>query len=299
MKLGSKPWIVLPLALAAACRHPGPASRLDSTPRHDEWVEVRQGDRTIHTYVVYPQASRKAMAVVLIHENRGLTDWVRATADRLAEEGYIAVAPDLLSGAAPGGGRTSGFASEDAARQAIGSLPREQVAADLRAVVDYARAIPAASGTVSVAGFCWGGARAWEIANAGAGIAAAFVFYGTGPADARGVSGITAPVHGFYGGDDARVNATIPTSTELMRAAGKRFDPVIYEGAGHAFMRAGEMSDATPANRAAHDQSWRRWLRLLREAASSGPTAAAASATSERSGIGADAAAVDDGHATH
>jgi carboxymethylenebutenolidase len=270
MKPRLKLWTVLPLALAAACQHSQPASRLDSTPRHDEWVEVRRGDRTIHTYVVYPQTSAKAMAVVLIHENRGLTDWVRATADRLAEEGYIAVAPDLLSGAAPGGGRTSDFASEDAARQAIGSLPREQVAADLRAVVDYARGIPAASGKVSVAGFCWGGARTWEVANSGAGIAAAFVFYGTGPTDAAGVAGITAPVHGFYGGDDARVNATIPTSAGLMRAAGKRFEPVTYEGAGHAYMRSGEMPDATPANRAAREQSWQRWLRLLREAASSG-----------------------------
>jgi carboxymethylenebutenolidase len=298
MKLGSKAWIVLPLALAAACQHSQPASRLDSTPRHDEWVEVRQGGRTIHTYVVYPQTSRKAMAVVLIHENRGLTDWVRATADRLAEEGYIAVAPDLLSGAAPGGGRTSDFASEDAARQAIGALPREQVAADLRAVVDYARAIPAASGTVSVAGFCWGGARTWEIANAGAGIASAFVFYGTGPAEARGVAGITAPVHGFYGGDDARVNATIPTSAELMRAAGKRFDPVTYEGAGHAYMRSGEMSDATPANRAARDQSWQRWLRLLREAASS-TTAAAPSTTPSAGEISRSPRADDQAHATH
>jgi carboxymethylenebutenolidase len=234
---------------------------------------------------------------VLIHENRGLTDWVRATADRLAEEGYIAVAPDLLSGAAPGGGRTSDFASEDAARQAIGSLPREQVAADLRAVVDYARAIPAASGKVSVAGFCWGGARTWEVANSGAGIAAAFVFYGTGPTEARGVTGITAPVHGFYGGDDARVNATIPTSTELMRAAGKRFDPVIYEGAGHAYMRSGEMPDATPANRAARDQSWQRWLRLLREAASS--TAASAPVTSATGETTMEEATDDDTHATH
>jgi carboxymethylenebutenolidase len=262
--------VVLPLALAAACQRPQPASRLDSTPRHDEWVEVRRGDRVVHTYVVYPQTSRKAAAVVLIHENRGLTDWVRSTADRLAEQGYIAVAPDLLSGTAPGGGRTSDFASEDAARQAIGTLPREQVLADLRAVVDYARGIPAADGTVSVAGFCWGGARAWEIANTGAPVAQTFVFYGTGPSDGAGVAGITGPVHGFYGGDDARVNATIPASAAAMQAAGKRFDPVTYAGAGHAYMRAGAMPDATPANRAAHDQSWERWLRLLRQGASSG-----------------------------
>ncbi|HEX8695239.1 MAG TPA: dienelactone hydrolase family protein [Longimicrobium sp.] len=261
------PSLVLPLLFCAACQRPQPASRLETTPRHDEWVEVRSGDRVVHTYVVYPEVSRRAMAVVLIHENRGLTDWVRTVADRLAEEGYIAVAPDLLSGMAPGGGRTSGFPTQDAAREAIGRLPREQVSGDLRAVVEYARSIPAATGQVAVAGFCWGGARTWEIANE-ANLAAAYVFYGTGPRDAAGVAGISEPVYGFYGGNDARVNATIPASAELMRAAGKRFEPVTYDSAGHAFMRSGETPEGSAADRKARDEAWARWLRLLREAAS-------------------------------
>lgn len=255
------------LLLLIACQTTTTApagSRLETTPRHDEWVDVRHETRLVRTYVVYPQRSDRAPAVVVIHENRGLTDWVRTVADRLAEEGFIAIAPDLLSGAAPNGGGTRDFPSEDAARQAIGSLSRDQVLADLDAVFAYAKTIPAANGKVSVGGFCWGGARTWEVANRVDGLSGAYVFYGTGPQEADGVSGIDAPVYGFYGGNDARVNATIPKSQELTIAAGKKFEPVVYQGAGHAFMRLGETTDATPENRKAMIESWDRWLALLR-----------------------------------
>lgn len=238
-------------------------STLDDTPRHDEWVKIAQGDRFVQTYVVYPEVDHNAMAVVLIHENRGLTDWVRTVADRLAGEGYVAVAPDLLSGMGPGGGRTSDFESSDAAREAIYALESSQVMADLRAVIDYARKVPAANGNVAVAGFCWGGARTWDVANAVPGLAASFVFYGTGPQDEAGVANIDAPVYGFYGGNDQRVNATIPKSDELMRAAGLTFEARTYEGAGHAFMRAGEAEDASDGNRRAATEAGERWLELL------------------------------------
>lgn len=242
---------------------PTSSQRLETTPRHHEWVQVRHGDRVVQTYVAYPERSTKAPAVILIHENRGLTDFERGVADRLAENGYIAVAPDMLSGMAPNGGRASDFPTQDAAREAIGKLPPDQVMADLRAVAEYAKRIPAANGKISVAGFCWGGSRTWMVANDRQDLSAAFPFYGTGPQTADGIANITAPVHGFYGGDDARVNATIPKSEELMRAAGKRFEPMIYDGAGHAYMRSGQMPDASVANRRAHDESWTRWLRLL------------------------------------
>ena len=235
-------------------------ARLEATPRHDEWVDVGK----LRTYVVYPQVSNRAPAIVVIHENRGLTDWVRTVADRLAENGYIALAPDLLSGTAPNGGNTKDFPTEDAAREAIGKLDRARVIEDLRGVVDYARKIPAANGKVSVAGFCWGGSRTWDVANNVDGITAAYPFYGGGPQEPPGVAAIEAPVYGFYGGNDARVNATIPKTAELMKAAGKTFEPVIYEGAGHAFMRLGELPDAIEANRKAHDEAWKRWLALLK-----------------------------------
>lgn len=261
-------WTSLLLVLfafgCASTSTPTIAGRLETTPRHDEWVEVRQGDRVVHSYVVYPEASGKSPAIVVIHENRGLTDWVRSVADRLAENGYIAIAPDLLSGAGPNGGRTKDFATEDAARTAIGALPRAQYLADLKAVVDYARHIPAANGKVSVGGFCWGGSRTWDVAAQERDLAAAYVFYGTGPQTAEGVATITAPVYGFYGGNDERVNATIPKSEELMRAAGKTYEPVIYDGAVHAYMRMGEAADATEANRVARERSWARWIEKLR-----------------------------------
>jgi carboxymethylenebutenolidase len=240
-----------------------PSSRLENTPRHDEWVRIDRGGRTLHAYVSYPESAAKAPAVLLIHENRGLTDWVRTVADRLSENGYLVIAPDMLSGMAPGGGRTSDFASQDAAREAISKLETPNVLADLNATADYVLALPAANGKLSVAGFCWGGGRTWQFANARPGLTAAYVFYGTGPSDPAGVANIQSPVYGFYGGADARVNETIPRSRELMQAKGVTFDPVIYEGAGHAFMRLGEEPNATEPNRRAHDEAWVRWLGLL------------------------------------
>lgn len=260
---------LLAALFATACITTTPAdpaaARLEATPRHVEWVQIDRGGRTLVAYVSWPEVSEAAPAVLLIHENRGLTDWERSVADRLSENGFIVIAPDMLSGMAPGGGRASDFPSLDAAREAIGKLPREQVRGDLNAAADYVLGLPASNGTLSVAGYCWGGARTWEFANQRPGLEAAFPFYGTGPQEASGVAGITAPVHGFYGGDDARVNATIPKSEELMRAAGKFYDPVIYEGAGHAFMRSGELPDASPANRQAWEKAWSKWLALLRE----------------------------------
>jgi carboxymethylenebutenolidase len=254
------------LLLTTACATTdttAPNARLETMPRHDEWVQVDSAGRKLHAYVVYPEVSGKAAAVMVIHENRGLTDWVRTVADKLAENGYIAIAPDFLSGSAPNGGRTSDFPSEDAAREGISKLPREQVLADLRAAAAYVRALPAANGKLSVVGFCWGGSRAWEAANTVDGLSASYVFYGTGPSTDEGVTGIDAPVYGFYGGDDARVNATIETTRALMTKHGKTFEPVIYPGAGHAYMRSGEAPDATPANKEAHDASWQRFLTLL------------------------------------
>lgn len=252
------------LFLTAACTTTQPASRLESTPRHDEWVQIDSAGRKLHAYVVYPQVSRLSGAVMVIHENRGLTDWVRTVADRLAENGYIAIAPDFLSGAGPNGGRTSDFPTSDAAREAISKLPPAQVTADMQNAAAYVRSLPSTNRKLAVVGFCWGGARAWEAANLIDGLSATFVFYGTGPATDAAVEGIDAPVYGFYGGDDARVNATIVATKPLMNKHGKTFEPVIYPGAGHAYMRLGEEADATEANRSAREESWKRLLTLLR-----------------------------------
>ncbi|MCK5352122.1 dienelactone hydrolase family protein, partial [bacterium] len=157
---------------------------LEKSPRHHEWVAVKQGDRELQTFVVYPEVSDKALAVVVIHENRGLTDWVRSVADRIAAAGYIAVAPDLLSGAGPDGGRTSAFPDSDAAKEALYMVSSDQITADLDAVADYATGLAAASGKLAVGGFCWGGSQTFRYATNRKDLEAAFVFYGTGPAEA-------------------------------------------------------------------------------------------------------------------
>lgn len=224
---------------------------------------MKYGERTVHSFLVFPEVSGKAPAVVVIHENRGLTDWVRSVADQLAEAGYIAIAPDLLSGMAPGGGKTSDFPDGDAARTGIYSLTPDQVTADLNAVSDYVAKLPAASGKVAVAGFCWGGSQTFRFATNRADLAAAFVFYGTGPDSKDAIAKIKCPVYGFYGGNDARVGATVPKSADLMKEAGKTYEPVTYEGAGHGFMRSGEEPNASDANRKARNEGWSRWKALL------------------------------------
>jgi carboxymethylenebutenolidase len=243
--------------------------RLEKSPRHQEWVEVKNGARTVKAFIVYPEVKGKATAVVVIHEIFGLSDWVRTVADQLAEAGYIAIAPDLLSGMGPQGGGSSEFPDRGAVTQAVGKLPPDQVTADLNAVADYVAKRPAANGKVAVGGFCWGGSQTFRFATNRPGLAAAFVFYGTGPDSKEAIAKIKAPVYGFYGGNDARVTATVGKSVELMKEAGKPYEPMTYEGAGHGFMRSGEDPTATDANKEAnkkaHDEAWARWKSLLKK----------------------------------
>jgi carboxymethylenebutenolidase len=238
-------------------------ARLEKSPRHLEWVTVKNGGRDVKCFIAFPEVKEKATAVVVIHEIFGLSDWVRGVTDQLAEAGFIAIAPDLLSGSAPGGGGTAELGDGDAVRKAISSLPADQVTADLNAVASHVAKLPAANGKVAVAGFCWGGGQAFRFATNNKNIKAVFAFYGTGPDKAEDVAQITAPVFGFYGSNDARVNATIPTSTELMKKAGKTYEPVIYEGAGHGFMRAGEDPAGTEPNKQAREAAWKRWKEAL------------------------------------
>lgn len=237
-------------------------ARLENSPRHHEWVKVKHDGRDVNCYITYPEVKDKAPVIIVIHEIFGLTDWARNVTDELAEAGYIAIAPDLLSGAAPGGGGTAELGGSDAATKAIGPLPPEQITADLNAVADYAAKIPAANGKIAVAGFCWGGAQSFRYATNNRELKAAFVFYGTLPAE-EDMARIQCPVYGFYAGNDARVTATVPKAVEFMKANKKAYEPVTYEGAGHGFMRAGEAPDGSPANKKARDQAWARWKKLL------------------------------------
>jgi len=246
---------------AQAWSQPWARERLEKSPRHREWVTVKHGGRSVETLVVYPESKEKRPVVLVIHEIFGLSDWAQELADEVAAAGYIAVAPDLLSGMAPGGGRTKDLPG-DSATEAIGKLDPGQITEDLNAAADYALKLPASNGKLYVAGFCWGGAQTFRFATNRSDLSAAFVFYGQ-PPPKDAMARITAPVYGFYAGNDARIDATIPDTVAAMKAAGKTYEPVTYEGAGHGFMRAGEAPDATEANKKARDESWKRWKALL------------------------------------
>ncbi len=273
--------------------------QLAKSPRHREWVKVKNGNREVNSFVVYPEVNKKATAVVVIHEIFGMSDWVQQLTDELAEAGYIAIAPDLLSGMGPKGGGTGDFDS-NSVRQAVTGLPPDQITGDLNAVADYVAKLPGANGKIVVAGFCWGGAQTFNFATNRPGLKAAFVFYGTPPAnnqqgqpfaiDRAALARITAPVYGFYAEKDMRVDATIPPAVDAMKELRKTYDPVTYEGAGHGFMRAGEPNAPQPtapvakgdpgadkkaaddyqnvlamdkANRKARNDAWVRWKAIL------------------------------------
>jgi carboxymethylenebutenolidase len=236
---------------------------VDKSPRRREWVTVKHGSRAVESVVAYPQSQAKAPAIVVIHEIFGMSDWVEEVADEFAEAGYIAIAPDLLSGMAPNGGRTKDFPSSEGGGmggpvgQAINKLPPDQITADLNAIADYCKNLPACNGKVCVVGFSWGGGQSFRFATNRKDLAAAFVFYGNGPA-ADAIPAIQAPVYGFYAGTDARIDGTVPQTQDQMKAAGKFFEPLTYEGAAHGFMRSGEQPDAKDADKKARDAAWAR-----------------------------------------
>jgi carboxymethylenebutenolidase len=239
--------------------------QLENSPRHQEDIIIKNGDKDLSCFLVYPEVSGAATTVILIHENRGLNDWARSMADQVAGEGFIVIAPDLISGMAPDGGNTPDFSNSDEARSAIYALDPDGITSDLNAVYDYASKIPAGNGKVVVMGFCWGGTQTFRYATNNEKAKAFMVFYGTGPGEEAEYKRIKAPVYGFYGGNDNRVNATIPDSEMFMKDTGKKYEPVIYQGAGHGFMRAGQEPDASEDNRKARDAAFERLIGLLKK----------------------------------
>ena len=234
-------------------------ARLNSSPRHAEWVDVKSGNQTIKAFVVYPERKDKAPVVLVIQEIFGVTDWLRSMCDELAENGLIAIAPDFLNG--------QKFEDPDTATKAVSAVTPDQVKSVLNATADYALKIPAGNGTLAVCGFCRGGGWAFAYANENPKLKAAYSFYGTAPDSPDKVKNISCPVYGFYGENDERVNATIPKAEELMKAAGKKYEPVIYKGAGHGFMRSGEPSNPNvrESDKKARDEAWARWKTLLKQ----------------------------------
>lgn len=257
---------VLALLLTApfAAAQDWASARLEKSPRHREWATVKHGGRSVDTLVVYPEVKDKRPVVLVIHEIFGLSEWAQELADEVAEAGYIAIAPDLLSGMGPNGGRTNSF-SQNAATEAVSKLNPDQVTADLNAAADYGLKLAAANGKLFAAGFCWGGGQTFRFATNRRDLSAAFVFYGPSP-DKDAMARIKAPVYGFYGGNDARIGAMLPDTIASMKAAGKTYEPVTYDGAGHGFMRAGEAPDANDGNKKARAEAWVRWKSLMERA---------------------------------
>jgi carboxymethylenebutenolidase len=263
--LGLAAGAALPAAGQLPPDEPGSPARLNSSPRHGEWVDVPlPGSSTpIRSFVVYPERRDNAPVVIVIMEIYGLSDWIRGVADQLAADGFIAVAPDLLSGMGPGGGGTAAYADRDAVVAGVRQLTPDEAMRRLDAVQAYARTIPAASGRIGVVGYCWGGGMSFAYAAHQPDVDAAVVYYGTSPADAAAYSRISAPVLGLYAGDDQRVNATIPTARDAMGPLGKSYEVQTYEGAGHGFLRA--QADRDGANMRATQQAWPRTIAFFRE----------------------------------
>jgi len=264
---------VLGIVLASLCLSPlafaqmpqeWAKAKLAKSPRHQEWVTVKHDGRSISCLVVYPESKEKAPAVLLIHEIYGQSDWVQDEADEVAAAGFIAIEPDLLSGMGPKGGGTTeiGAAGITAVTKAVSALPPDQVMADLDATADYIIKDPAASGTLYVAGFCWGGGKSFAYATHRKSLKAAFVFYGAGPK--TDLDKIACPVYGFYAGTDGRIGLTLPDTKKAMDAAGKTYEQVVYDGAGHGFMRLGADPDGTAPNKKAQAAAWKRWMELMK-----------------------------------
>lgn len=252
---------------AGAAIPPGEAgakAALNNSPRHGEWVDIAvPGKKTpVRTYVVYPERADKAPVVVVIQEIFGLTDWIRSVTDQLAADGFIALAPDLLSGKGPSGGGTDAFASRDDVVKAVQGLKSSEVFADLDAVRAYGIKLPAANGKSATVGFCWGGGMSFAYAGHQPQLNAAVVFYGVSP-NAATIEKIKAPVLGLYGKDDARVTSTVEPAAKEMNRLGKTFVDHIYEGAGHGFLR--QQDGRGGANLKAAQQAWPATVDFIRE----------------------------------
>jgi carboxymethylenebutenolidase len=247
---------LLPIALANAAEAPSATNAketLEKSTRHGEYASIplEGSDVKLKAFVVYPEVKDKAPVVIVIHEIFGLTEWVSSVADAFAKEGFIAIAPDLISGI-PG--------AEENAREAIGKLDEAEVIKRLNATKDYATKLPAASGKFGCVGFCWGGKTSFLYATAQPDLGAAVVYYGASP-DAAKIASIKAPVLGFYGENDNRVNSTIPAAEEEMKKLGKSYEKNIMTGAGHGFLR---QQDGNEANLKASQEAWPKTVEFLK-----------------------------------
>ncbi len=229
-------------------------ARLDASPRHGEWVMIPAGSGdSVRAWVVYPERNDAAPVVLVVHEIFGLSTWIRSVADQLAADGFIAIAPDLLTGKYTVSSPNDTI-SADSARGLIRTLDQADVQRRLVAIGRYGMSLPSAQPHYGIVGFCWGGSVSFAQAIAGSPeLGAAVVYYGT-PPEANQLSKVHAPVLGLYGGNDNRVSSTVPATDSAMKALGKTYEPHVFDGAGHGFLRAQDGQDG--ANAAAASEAW-------------------------------------------
>jgi carboxymethylenebutenolidase len=226
-------------------------ARLSASPRHGEWVMVPAGADSVRAWIVYPERKTRAPVVVVVHEIYGLSPWIRAVADQLAADGFIAIAPDLLT--SKNLPNPTDSVPAELATAAIRTLNPDDVHRQISAAATYAMALPSAVQKYGIVGFCWGGGVSFEHAVRSPSLGASVVYYGVSPATAS-LTSVKAPVLGLYGGNDARVDATIPPADTAMKTMGKTYSPIIYEGAGHGFLR--QQSGQNGANLTATQKAW-------------------------------------------
>jgi carboxymethylenebutenolidase len=233
--------------------------RLARSPRHAEWVTIRTAPDSVRAWVVYPERRERAPVVVVIHEIFGLTAWIRGVADQLAADGFVAIAPDLLTGKT----KVHPDSAGSDAREVIRTLNPDDVHRQLAAVGQHGMRLPAALPRYGVVGFCWGGSVSFQHAvRSPTGLGAAVVYYGSSPDNLASLASIRVPVLGLYGGDDARVNRTVPPADSAMRALERTFQHFTYEGAGHGFLR--QQDGREGANMAATRQAWPATIAFFR-----------------------------------
>ena len=235
-------------------------ARLNASPRHGEYVMIPDGRDSIRAWVSYPIRNSLSPVVVMVHEIFGMSTWIRSVADQLAADGYIVIAPDLLSNQHLPGAPDSVSMQDGIA--AVSKLNPADVQRQLDAAAKYAMALPSAEKKYGIVGFCWGGTTGFEHAVHSPTLSAAVLYYATSP-KTETLSSVKAPVLGLYGGEDARVVMTIPPADSALHAQGKTFKHTVYEGATHGFLR--NQGGAAGANLRATQQAWPATLAWLRE----------------------------------
>ncbi len=222
-----------------------------------EDITYKGGRGEIKGYLVRPaESSGKLGAVVVIHENRGLNEHIRDVVRRVALEGFIALAPDLLSSE---GGTPS---DEDKARAMISKLAPGQPIADGVATVAYLKTIDGGNGKVGAVGFCWGGGLVNMLAVNAPDLDAAVAYYGAQPKDEAAIAKIHAPLLLHYAGLDERIDAGIEAYRKALDAHHKQYTIYVYEGVNHAFNND---TSAARYDKKAADLAWSRTIAFLKE----------------------------------